>query len=85
MALEGVSIGAALVTSYGLVAGSEAFGNRRVAFTVPWASLVLLVCGVVLASPLVALPSAFRVAKTPPLLLLCAPSKRGAPDPGPPW
>ena len=83
VALGGVLIGAALalVTSYGLVAGSDAFGDSgaaRAAFAIPWGRLVLLLCGVLLASLLVALPSALRVAKTPPASALRSAEEGGA-------
>jgi putative ABC transport system permease protein len=68
LAVEGVLVGAvlALVTSYGLVRGSDAFGKIEVAFVVPWGQLALLVAAVLGASLAVALPAATRAAATPP-------------------
>lgn len=72
VALEGTLIGAvlALVTSYQLVTFSTAFGDAGADFYVPWAELILLPTGVLLASLLVALPSAARATRTPPAAVL---------------
>jgi ABC-type lipoprotein release transport system permease subunit len=72
LAVEGVLVGAALalVTSYGLVRGSDAFGEIEVAFVVPWGQLALLVAAVLGASLAVALPAATRAAATPPAATL---------------
>lgn len=80
VALGGALIGAslALVTSYGLVAGSSTFGDGDATFTVPWARLTLLVLGVLLSSLIVALPAVVRVARTPPATALRAPEEGAA-------
>ena len=72
VALEGTLIGAALAlgTGYQLVTFSTAFGEAGADFYVPWAQLVLLPAGVLLASLLVALPSALRATRTPPAAVL---------------
>ncbi|MBA2509940.1 MAG: hypothetical protein H0V28_00515, partial [Rubrobacteraceae bacterium] len=72
VALGGVLIGAALalVTSYGLVAGSSAFGDGDAAFAVPWARLALLVFCALVSSLLVALPAVVRVVRTAPAAVL---------------
>jgi len=72
VALGGVLIGAALalVTSYGLVACSSAFGDGDAAFAVPWARLALLVFCALVSSLLVALPAVVRVARTAPAAVL---------------
>ena len=72
VAIEGTLIGAALAlgTGYQLVTFSTVFGEAGADFYVPWAQLVLLPAGVLLASLLVALPSAVRATGTPPAAVL---------------
>ena len=72
VALEGTLIGAALAlgTGYQLVKFSTVFGEAGADFYVPWAQLVLLPAGVLLASLLVALPSAVRATRTSPSAVL---------------